>query len=57
MFGVLEPGCYGALEVDSNTCHIFIPRLPEEYATWMGTYVLYYSKNNNQLFLYTSLEM
>ncbi|XP_036343902.1 xaa-Pro dipeptidase [Rhagoletis pomonella] len=36
MFGVKEPGCYGVLEVDSGKSTLFVPRLPEEYATWMG---------------------
>ncbi|XP_053948849.1 xaa-Pro dipeptidase [Anastrepha ludens] len=36
LFGVKEPGCYGVLEVDTSKSTLFVPRLPEEYATWMG---------------------
>ncbi len=36
VFGVLEPDCVGMLDVDSRQATLFIPRLPEEYATWMG---------------------
>ncbi|KAG8193287.1 hypothetical protein JTE90_003774 [Oedothorax gibbosus] len=36
-FGVLEPDCYGAIEVCNNHSHLFVPRLPQEYAIWMGT--------------------
>jgi Xaa-Pro dipeptidase len=36
LFGVKEPGFYGALEVDSGRATIFMPRLPAEWAVWMG---------------------
>ncbi|XP_033014565.1 xaa-Pro dipeptidase [Lacerta agilis] len=35
-FGVTEADCYGAVEVDSGNAIVFIPRLPESYAVWMG---------------------
>ncbi|XP_061449967.1 xaa-Pro dipeptidase isoform X3 [Rhineura floridana] len=35
-FGVTEADCYGAIEVDSGNALLFIPRLPESYAVWMG---------------------
>ncbi|XP_045026318.1 xaa-Pro dipeptidase [Daphnia magna] len=35
-FGVIEPDFYGAIEVDSETSHLFIPKYPEAYAVWMG---------------------
>ncbi|XP_020653507.3 xaa-Pro dipeptidase [Pogona vitticeps] len=35
-FGVTEADCYGAVEVDSGNAILFIPRLPESYAVWMG---------------------
>ncbi|KAJ8673740.1 hypothetical protein QAD02_005002, partial [Eretmocerus hayati] len=35
-FGVEEPGCFGALDLGSGTSILFFPRLPDEYATWMG---------------------
>lgn len=35
-FGVEEPGCYGALDLDKGSSILFLPRLPAEYATWMG---------------------
>ncbi|KAG7302038.1 hypothetical protein JYU34_013493 [Plutella xylostella] len=36
MSGVREPGCYLALDVATSKCHLFVPRLPEEYEVWMG---------------------
>ncbi len=36
-FGILEPDCYGTIDVASGKATIFIPRLPEEYAVWMGS--------------------
>ncbi|XP_067636716.1 xaa-Pro dipeptidase [Eurosta solidaginis] len=36
MLGVKEPGCYGVLDVGNGKSTLFVPRLPEEYATWMG---------------------
>ena len=33
---MLEGDCFGAVDVDSEESILFIPRLPEEYATWMG---------------------
>jgi len=36
VFGVTEADCYGIVDVDSAKAVLFIPRLPEEYATWMG---------------------
>ncbi|XP_048646928.1 xaa-Pro dipeptidase isoform X2 [Marmota marmota marmota] len=35
-FGVLEPGCYGVINVDTGKSTLFVPRLPPSYATWMG---------------------
>ncbi|TRY90159.1 hypothetical protein DNTS_033346, partial [Danionella cerebrum] len=35
-FGVTEADCYGAIEVDSQKSMLFVPKLPESYATWMG---------------------
>lgn len=35
-FGVLEPGFFGAIDVSSGRTVLFCPRLPAEYATWMG---------------------
>jgi Xaa-Pro dipeptidase len=33
---VTEADCYGAVEVDSGKTVLFVPHLPEDYATWMG---------------------
>lgn len=35
-FGVLEPGWFGAIDVESGKTILFCPRLPAEYAVWMG---------------------
>lgn len=35
-FGAREPGCFGAVDVRSGEATLFVPRLPAEYATWMG---------------------
>ena len=35
-FGVIEPDCYGAIEVDSGKSILFVPLLPADYAVWMG---------------------
>jgi Xaa-Pro dipeptidase len=36
LFGLKEPGFLGALEVGSGRATLFMPRLPESYAVWMG---------------------
>lgn len=35
-FGVREPGCFGAIVVETGESILFVPRLPESYATWNG---------------------
>ncbi|XP_971576.3 xaa-Pro dipeptidase isoform X2 [Tribolium castaneum] len=35
-FGVTEPGCYGAIDVNSGKAYLFVPRFPKSYAVWMG---------------------
>ncbi|EDV91477.1 xaa-Pro dipeptidase [Drosophila grimshawi] len=41
MFGAKEPGCLGILNIDTKTgkpsAVLFVPRLPDEYETWMGS--------------------
>ena len=49
-FGVREPDCYGALEVDTGKVMLFFPRLPPEYVVWMGTiHSLDHFKNKYQV--------
>lgn len=36
LFGVQEPGFYGALDIASGDSILFAPRLPDEYAVWLG---------------------
>lgn len=35
-FGVMEPGCFGTINVNNNKSTLFVPRLPQEYEVWMG---------------------
>ena len=35
-FGVLEPDYFGAIDVSTGNSILFIPHLPEDYATFMG---------------------
>ena len=36
LFGVREPDVCGCIELDSGKATLFIPKLPEDYATFMG---------------------
>lgn len=36
LFGVMEPGFFGLVDVATKETTLFMPRLPEEYAVWMG---------------------
>ncbi|KAK7319909.1 hypothetical protein RJT34_04637 [Clitoria ternatea] len=36
LFGVKEPGFYGAIDVGTGNSILFAPRLPAEYAVWLG---------------------
>ncbi|XP_067937920.1 xaa-Pro dipeptidase-like [Watersipora subatra] len=36
VFGITEPDCYGAVDVDTGRSMIFMPRLPESYSVYMG---------------------
>lgn len=36
LFGVQEEGYYGALDLRTKKAHLFMPRLPDSYAVWMG---------------------
>ena len=36
LFGVNEEDCYGALDLHSHKSFLFVPKLPDSYATWMG---------------------
>jgi len=35
-FGVREPGCYGVVNVTNGHTTLFVPRLEDDYATWLG---------------------
>ncbi|KOM57876.1 hypothetical protein LR48_Vigan11g090900 [Vigna angularis] len=36
LFGVTEPGFYGAIDIATGDSLLFAPRLPSEYAVWLG---------------------
>ncbi len=36
LFGVKEPGFFGAIQVGNGRSILFVPRLSEEWAVWMG---------------------
>ena len=36
LFGVFEPDCLGVIEMPTGRATLFVPKLPPEYATWMG---------------------
>ncbi|XP_057968575.1 uncharacterized protein LOC131158040 [Malania oleifera] len=36
LFGVREPGFYGAIDIATGDSILFAPRLPAEYAVWLG---------------------
>lgn len=38
-FGVREPGCAGAINLATGEAVLFVERLPEDYAVWMGKLV------------------
>lgn len=38
-FGVEEPDFYGGIDIRNGHSLLFIPRLPDSYAVWMGKYV------------------
>jgi Xaa-Pro dipeptidase len=34
--GVVEPDCWATIELPSGRSTLFVPRLDDEYAVWMG---------------------
>lgn len=36
LFGVKEAGCYATIETKTGVTTLYVPRLPEVYAVWMG---------------------
>ncbi|KAJ4759228.1 Metallopeptidase M24 family protein [Rhynchospora pubera] len=36
LFGVREPGFYGAIDISTGKSILFAPRLPADYAVWLG---------------------
>ena len=36
LFGVKEPGWWGVIDLSSGMSTLFMPKLPSEYAVWMG---------------------
>ncbi|XP_023531271.1 xaa-Pro dipeptidase [Cucurbita pepo subsp. pepo] len=36
LFGVIEPGFYGAIDIASGKSILFAPKLPSDYAVWSG---------------------
>ncbi|OVA11773.1 Peptidase M24 [Macleaya cordata] len=36
LFGVKEPGFYGAIDISNGKSILFAPRLPADYAVWLG---------------------
>lgn len=36
LFGVKEPDCLATIDLETGRATLFIPRLPAEYAVWMG---------------------
>lgn len=35
-FGVIEPDCFATIDITTGESTLYVPRLPESYAVWMG---------------------
>lgn len=36
LFGVEMENCLGAVDLQTGQSYLFVPRLPDSYAVWMG---------------------
>ncbi|KAJ1485592.1 aminopeptidase P, N-terminal domain-containing protein [Baffinella frigidus] len=49
LFGVAESDCFGAVSVPDGEATLFIPRLPESHALWMGAPLSHQPSRRDQI--------